>query len=226
MTEPDTFQNGTNWQQSSGPHVIRDALESDCWPVDDNSGSGTKDQLAEGLHPVIALGGRTAADGRPLNLTGVVTSFQAGGTTATGRVRVNIADGMVVRQYVANVLTYSGGAANTFEQAPVPFQPVYVDDSDDLSEGVTLSMSELNDADVRNPLRASRCRCLNSTMLMCAIRWQAISTTAKMSLRIRPLAARGHRPHLTPYSQTRLLSKATASCSSTRHANCHRRRLK
>jgi hypothetical protein len=152
MTEPDTFQNGTNWQQSSGPHVIRDALESDCWPVDDNSGSGTKDQLAEGLHPVIALGGRTAADGRPLNLTGVVTSFQAGGTTATGRVRVNIADGMVVRQYVANVLTYSGGAANTFEQAPVPFQPVYVDDSDDLSEGVTLSMSELNDADVRNPL--------------------------------------------------------------------------
>ena len=152
MTEPDTFQNGTNWQQSSGPHVIRDALESDCWPVADNSGSGTKDALAEGLHPIVALGGRTAADGRPLNVTGVVTSFQAGGTTATGRVRVNIADGMVVRQYVANVLTYSGGTANTFEQAPVPFQPVYVDDSDDLSEGVTISMSPLNDADVRNPL--------------------------------------------------------------------------
>ena len=152
MTEPDTFQNGTNWQQSSGPHVIIDALESDCWPVDDNSGSGTKDQLAEGLHPIVALGGRTAADGRPLNMTGVVTSFQAGGTTATGRVRVNIADGMVVRQYVANVLTYANDVPATFEQAPVPFQPVYVDDSNDLSEGVTISMSPLNDADVRNPL--------------------------------------------------------------------------
>ena len=151
MTEPDTFQNGTNWEQSSGPIVSRDALESDCWPVADNSGSGTKDALAEGLHPIIALGGRTAADGRPLNLTGVVTSFQAGGTTATGRVRVNIADGMVVRQYVANVLTYSGTPA-TFEQAPVPFQPVYVDDSDDLSEGVTCSMSPLNDGGLRNPL--------------------------------------------------------------------------
>jgi len=152
MTEPDTFQNGTNWEQRSGPLVIIDAMESDCWPVADNSGSGTKDALAEGLHPIVALGGRTAADGRPLNFTGVVTSFQAGGTTATGRVRVNIADGMIVRQYVANVLTYSGGAANTFEQAPIPGQPVYVDDSDDLSEGVTVSLSPLNDADVRNPL--------------------------------------------------------------------------
>jgi hypothetical protein len=49
-------------------------------------------------------------------------------------------------------LTYAGGNPATFEQAPVVGQPVYVDDSDDLSEGVTLSMSPLNDADVRNPL--------------------------------------------------------------------------
>ena len=72
--------------------------------------------------------------------------------TATDRVEVNIADGTIVRQYVANVLTYSEGTAATFEQAPVVGQPVYVDDSDDLSEGVTVSLSPLNDADVRNPL--------------------------------------------------------------------------
>lgn len=149
---PATFQSGTDWQQSSEPHTIVQVQESDCWPVDDRSGSGTKDQLADGLHPVIALGGRTAADGRPLNITGVVVSYIGAGTgAATDLVRINIADGAIVRQYVANVLTYAAGDANTFEQAPVPCQPVYVDDSDDLAEGVTLSMSPLNDADVKNP---------------------------------------------------------------------------
>lgn len=152
MTEPDTFQ-GHPWQQSSEPFLPIDVQESDCWPVDDRSGSGTKDQLDEGLHPVIALGGRTAADGRPFNLTGVVTDMHRTVLgTATDRVEINTADGTIVRQYVANVLTYSSGDADTFEQAPIPFQPVFVDDSDDLSEGVTLSMSPLNDADVRNPL--------------------------------------------------------------------------
>ena len=147
------FWSGTNWQQSSEPHTFIDVQESDCWPVDDRSGSGTKDQLAPGLHPVVALGGRTAADGRPLNLTGVVVSYAGTGSgTATDRVVVNIADGTIVRNYVANVLTYAAGVPATFEQAPVVGQPVYVDDSNDLAEGVTLSMSPLNDADVRNPL--------------------------------------------------------------------------
>jgi hypothetical protein len=151
MTMPDTFYAGTNWQQSSEPHTIIQVQESDCWPVDDRSGTGTKDQLADGLHPVIAIGGRTAADGRPLNVTGVVVSYTgAGAGAATDLVRVNIADGTIVRQYVANVLTYSGTPA-TFETTPVPGQPVYVDDSDDLSEGVTLSMSPLSDAGLRNP---------------------------------------------------------------------------
>ena len=148
-----TFQSGTDWQQSSEPHTIVAVQESDCWPVDDRSGSGTKDQLAPGLHPVIAIGGRTAADGRPLNLTGVVVSYAVTGSgTATDRVEVNVADNAIVRQYVANVLTYSASMANTFETAPIVGQPVYVDDSDDLAEGTTLSMSPLNDADVRNPL--------------------------------------------------------------------------
>ena len=149
---PATFYGGTNWQQSSEPHTIVDVQESDCWPVDDRSGSGTKDQLDDGLHPVIAIGGQTADDGRPFNLTGVVVSINMSVLgTATDRVEVNIADGAIVRNYVANVLTYSTTPA-TFETAPVVGQPVFVDDSNDLGEGVTLSMSELNDADVRNPL--------------------------------------------------------------------------
>lgn len=147
------FWSGTNWQQASEPQINIDAQESDCWPVDDNSESGAKDQLAPGLHPVIALGGRTAADGRPLNMTGVVVSYEGTGSgTSTDRVVVNIADGYVVRNYVANVLTYVATVPATFEQAPVVGQPVYVDDSDDLAAGVTLSMSPLNEDDVRNPL--------------------------------------------------------------------------
>jgi len=150
---PDTFQEGTDWQQSSDPCCLIDVQESDCWPVDDRSGSGTKDQLAGGLHPIVAIGGRTAADGRPFNLTGVVSTYAGTGSgTATDRVEVDIADGKIVRQYVANVLTYAQGDAATFEQAPVVGQPVFVDDSDDLSEGVTCSLSELNEDDLRNPL--------------------------------------------------------------------------
>lgn len=139
------------YEQSSGPIITRQVMEPDCWPVDDNSGSGTKDQLAAGLHPVVAIGGRTAADGRPLNFTGTVIDYTAGLTTATGLVRVNIADGFIVRNYVANVLTYSGVTPATFEQAPVIGQPVYVDDSAALGEGVTLSMSPLSGAGLRNP---------------------------------------------------------------------------
>lgn len=140
------------WEQSSGPLTIIQAHESDCWPVADNSGSGTKDAIADGLHPVVAIGGRTQADGRAQNLTGVVTSFTAGLTTATGLVRINIADGAIVRNWVANVLTYANGDAATFETAPIPWQLVYVDDSNDLGEGVTLSLSPLNDGDLPNPL--------------------------------------------------------------------------
>jgi hypothetical protein len=140
------------WEDSSGPYVIVQVHESDIWPVADNSESGTKDAIGSGLHPVIAIGGRTQADCRALNLTGVVTSFTAGLTTATGLVRVNIADGVIVRNWVANVTEYSGTSANAFEQAPVPGQCVYVDDSQALGEGVTLSLSPLNEDDLPNPL--------------------------------------------------------------------------
>jgi len=141
---PTEFQSGSDWQQSSGPIVNVDVHEADCWPVDDNAAVLTKDALADGLHPVIAIGGRAAADGRPLNVTGVVMKYEAGLTTATGIAVVNIADGMIVRQYVSNILTYSGTNPNSYETTPVVGQPVYVDDSQALSAGVTLSMSPLN----------------------------------------------------------------------------------
>jgi hypothetical protein len=149
---PETFQSGTDWEQSSEPLTIVDVCESDCWPVDDRSGSGTKDQLAPGLHPIIAIGDR-ADDRRPLQPTGVVVSYAGTGAgTATDRVEVNIADGAIVRQYIANVLTYDTGTADTFETTPYVGQPVFIDDSDDLGEGVTCSLSPLNDAGAENPL--------------------------------------------------------------------------
>ena len=147
------FYSGSAWEQSSEPHTFVEVQESDCWPVDDRSLSGAKDQLADGLHPVIAIGGRTAADGRPLNLTGAVVSCNISTAgTATDRIVVNIADGTIVRNYVANIATYSGGSAATYETAPVVGQPVYVDDSADLAAGVTLSMSPANSAGTLNPL--------------------------------------------------------------------------
>ena len=145
---------GHGYETSSIPLTIVDVHESDIWPIADNS-NAAKDAIGAGLHPVIAIGGRTIADGRPLNLTGVVVSFTAGPTTATGRIAVNIADGYIVKNYVANVLTYTpGAAALTFESAPALGQPVYVDDSDDLGAGCTLSLSALNDDNpgLRNPL--------------------------------------------------------------------------
>lgn len=149
MTMPTDFMAATDWEQASGPLTIVSVQENDCWPVDTRSIGGAKDTLAAGKHPVIAIGGMTAADGRPLNVTGVVVSFEGTNDSgiATDRVNVNIADGYIVRQYVANILTHP----NTYEQAPVVGQPVYVDDSAALSAGVTLSMAAANSAAVKNP---------------------------------------------------------------------------
>ena len=150
---PETLQAGTDWQQSSGPEIDRKYHEADLWPIADNSNDGSKDELEDGLHPVVAIGGRTTAYGRPDLLTGVVKTYDENATIAV----VNIADGVVVRQYVANILTYTpGGHAATWEGSPTIGQPVYVDDSDDLGAGVTLSLSPLNQDDgearVPNPL--------------------------------------------------------------------------
>lgn len=150
MTMPTDFFTGSNWEQASGPLCVVSVQESDCWPVDTRSISGAKDTLAAGKHPVIAIGGMTTADGRPLNVTGVVVSYEGTNDSgiATDRVNVNIADGYIVRQWVANILVYP----NTYETAPVVGQPVYVDDSAALSAGVTLSMAAINSSTtLKNP---------------------------------------------------------------------------
>ena len=156
---PDEFYgaNQERYEASSGPIVPISVHESDVWPVYDNA-ADTKDSLLDangnynGVHPVVAFGGRTAADGRPMLLTGVVLDVTPSATLAESQVRLNVADYMCVRNWVANVLTYSGTVPLTFETAPVPGQPVYVDDSEALAAGVTLSMSELNEDGLENPL--------------------------------------------------------------------------
>ena len=148
---PDDFLSGTDWEGSSGPYLERQVALADLWPEGLNSesdGAGDKDILADGLHPVLAIGGQTAADGRQVGqLTGVVVHYRT-----TGLVQMNVARGMIVRAYVANVLTYDQRAAATFEIAPVIGQPVYVDDSAALSAGVTLSLAAANSAALVNPL--------------------------------------------------------------------------
>lgn len=148
MTMPNTFQEGTDWEGTSGPIISVKVPNSDMWPQTTRSGSGTKDEIENGLHPAIAIGGMTAADGRPLNVTGVVMTCEDNAEIS----EVNIAHGFAIKQYVANVLTYNAGAPATFETAPIIGQPVYVDPSGDLSEGVTLSMSPLDEAGLKNPL--------------------------------------------------------------------------
>lgn len=156
---PDEFYGGATdealYEDSSDPTTIVQVHESDIWPVDNNclAGAGGKDQIAGGLHPIVAIGDRATPD-RPENLTGVVISFTAGLTTAKGLVRINIADGYIVRNYVANIASYDTNNDAVLETGPiVPGQPVYVDDSSDIvAKGVTVSLSPLNEAGTANPL--------------------------------------------------------------------------
>ena len=144
---PDDFYNGTNWEQSSGPIVNVEVHEMDVWPVNDNA-AAAKDVLVDGLHPVVAVGGRTAATGRPANVTGVVMTVTAGSVNSMSVVELNIAEGMIVRQYVSNIRDHS---AVDYETAPIVGMPVYVDDSAALSAGVTLSMAPMTATDLLNP---------------------------------------------------------------------------
>lgn len=154
---PDEFYNDTDWEGSSGPIIPRtvDASE-DLWPVGTGTAGeidgGDKDILADGLHPVLAIGGKAQ---RPRNLTGVVITY----SLANDRAVMNLADKVIVRNYVSNILTYSGGAGNTFDQSLAVGEPVYVDDSGPLSSGVTLSRSPLNESGSANPMAGYVWRC-------------------------------------------------------------------
>lgn len=136
------FYGETDWECSSGPIVTRayDA-SADLWPHGAGSeiAGGDKDVLADGLHPVLAIGPKTS---RPHNLTGVVVTYNS----LNDRAEVNLGEKVCIKAYVANVLTYSGTSPNTFDTSLAIGEPVYVDDSDALAAGVTLSRSPLNNA--------------------------------------------------------------------------------
>jgi len=142
------FYSGTDWQQSSGPFCNRYYQLADLWPQGTGSmgeiDGGDKDILAAGLHPVLAIGAKA---NRPRNLTGVVVDYDG-----DQRVLMNVSHCMIVRQYVANILTYSGGAAATWDSSIEAGDPVFVDDSGPLAAGVTLSRAQTNESTTRNPL--------------------------------------------------------------------------
>jgi len=139
-----TFQSGPDWAQNLNPLLNRQVLLADIWPQ-----GGAKDALADGDHPILAVGPTTLVDGRPNQMVGVVVSFES----VSGIVVMNFGFGIIVLQDVANVLTYAAGVPDTFDTSLNFGRAVYVDDSaGDLGVGTTLSLSPQNDADVKNPL--------------------------------------------------------------------------
>jgi hypothetical protein len=126
--------------------ITRQVALNDVWPEGNNNkaGGGDCDILEDGLHPALAVGLKA---NRPENMTGVVVSYNANANLVT----MNFADKFCSRQYVANVLTYAGGNPATFDQSMNVGDPVYIDDSDGLGAGTTLSRSPLNSAGNPNP---------------------------------------------------------------------------
>jgi len=143
---PSTYYTDTDWEQSSGPILPRQYPVGNLWPLGLASeiGGGNKQVLVDGIHPPVAIG--LKAD-RGNNLTGVVLTYNALGDLA----QVNIAEGFITRQWVANILTYNGGNPATWAAAFNIGAPVYIDDSADLSAGCNLSLSPLNSAGSANP---------------------------------------------------------------------------
>ena len=81
-----TYYSGSSWQQSSEPiitrkvHMADDDLTALVWPE-----GGTFDTLANGEHPVLAIG---RAANRPQNITATVISYDSATDIAT----FNVAD--------------------------------------------------------------------------------------------------------------------------------------
>jgi hypothetical protein len=144
---PDSFYIGTDWQCTSGPLVTRQVSLNDVWPEGDHDSEPDQNDkciLVAGMHPALAVGLKA---NRPENITGVVVSYNANANLLV----MNFADKFCSKQYVANVLTYSAGDPSTFDQSMSVGDPVYVDDSDGLGEGTTLSRSPRNANGDPNP---------------------------------------------------------------------------
>ena len=141
------FYTGSNWEQSSGPLVIRAFAASELWPAVADG----KVALAAGDHPFVAVGDKSF---RPDCLTGVIVTYDAVSLIA----QVNIADGFVVRQYVANVTGYTGTSPNAWNATIDIGDAVFVDDSPSLAAGTTLSFAKTGDIGT-NPLAGYVFRC-------------------------------------------------------------------
>lgn len=145
---PTEFYSGSDWETHVGPYTTRNVQSDDLWPHAGQGPAG-KDALADGLHPILAIGNDAVAEGRlATSPTGVMVTYNS----TLSRAVMAVQNGMVVRQYVDNILSYSAGDANAFETSLQIGMPVYVDDSNDLAAGVTLSLSPSNDAGLANPL--------------------------------------------------------------------------
>lgn len=141
---PDEFYKGTDWEGTSGPFINRNVQGDDLWPQ-----GAPKDVLADGLHPVLAIGGTGP---RPRNVCGVMVTYNS----TLDRAVMNIAPGFVCKQYVANVTGYTGGggAPNAWVATIAIGDLLYVDDSATLAAGCTLSRSAVNIAGAGNPIAA------------------------------------------------------------------------
>lgn len=141
------FYGETDWEGSSGPIISREYDAADLWPhgLASERAGGNKDILEDGLHPFLAIGPKASRIARMK--CGVVITME------TNLVQVNVAEGFAAKAYVANVLTYDGAHdPATFDGSLAIGEPVYLDDSDALSAGVTLSRSPLNSFGEANPL--------------------------------------------------------------------------
>ena len=145
------FYGETDWQASSGPILSRQFAwlngaegvlgVGDIWPVGQVSCSDVttdKDDLADGLHPFVAIGSPIVLtdrhDQRPHNLVGVVISYNA----TAGLVQINLAPGFCALAYVCNILDYSGhNTPSAWDAALMPGEPVFIDDSPNLAAGCT-----------------------------------------------------------------------------------------
>ena len=144
---PDEFYTGTNWEQSSGPLCIRAFQSNELWPAVADG----KVALAAGDHPVLAVGDKST---RPNCLSGVVVTYDAVALIA----QLNIASGVVVREYVANANSYSGTSPDGWDASIDVGDAVFVDDSPALSAGTTLSFASTGSVGA-NPLAGYVYRC-------------------------------------------------------------------
>lgn len=137
----------TAQQTTSGPTITRSVNLGDTFPqgLGGAIGGGNKDVLVDGLHPVLAIGAQAGAGaGRAYYETGIVETYNAD----NHRVTLNIAHGYGIKNYVANILSYGAVA---YSATYIIGMPVFVDDSDNLSAGTTLSLSPQNVNGDANP---------------------------------------------------------------------------